>query len=233
MAYSRSYFAAHDFREHTSSKSVLEGFAIACRMNDLSSLSVHKLGFGMLSMSVGNVCWSVVEGQGRVRLATSIEMIISWLVAIPLSYVLVYVFNYNLLGVVASLVVAYTITGQWMTYLVFCSDWTLLSKIVNERSRSRCDRCNTGSDNSNVHTSAIYDDCYWDELPEDVQAAAVVLGYTKSIWNKDGTPESDDKYWHQLCPDQQQAAQKLGFTEDTWDEDSSSSSSSSSDDSAS
>ena len=167
-----------------------------------------------------------MEGQGRVRLATTIEMMASWLVVIPLSYVFVFVFRYNLVGVVAALVVAYTITGQIMGYLVFTSDWTELSKAVVQRSETSDDRGGVASDQSNERTCPNYDDFSWDDLPTDAQAAAGILGYTKKIWDNDGTPASVDKYWNQLTQEQQLAAQTLGFNEESWDMDSSSSSSS-------
>lgn len=174
------------------------------------------LGFGLISMSIGSVCWSVVEGQGRVRLATTIEMLTSWLVVIPLSYLFVFAFKYNLLGVVAALVVAYTITGQFMGYLVVTSDWTSLSATVVQRS----DGAGVASDYSNERTCPNYDDFDWDDLPTDAQAAAAILGYTRKIWDKGGTPASVDKYWNQLSQDQQSAAQTLGFNEETWNLDS-------------
>ena len=40
-----------------------------------------------------------------------------------------------------------------------------------------------------------YDDEDWDDLPEDIQEAAKVLGYTKEIWDKDGEAPCDDEDW--------------------------------------
>ena len=47
-------------------------------------------------MSIGLMCWNIVEAQGRVRLATVVEFFTSWLLVIPLSYVFTYVFEFNL-----------------------------------------------------------------------------------------------------------------------------------------
>ena len=71
-----------------------------------------------------------------------------------------------------------------------------------------------------------YEDCSWRKLPPHVQTAAKVLGYTKELWDKDGTPESDEKDWDELNPEEQKAAKILGYNRQTWDDDSSSSDSS-------
>jgi hypothetical protein len=66
---------------------------------------------------------------------------------------------------------------------------------------------------------AKYDDCDWDELPAEIQTAAGVLGYTKALWDGDGTPEEiDDSDWADLTAAQQAAATLLGYTEASWDE---------------
>lgn len=62
-----------------------------------------------------------------------------------------------------------------------------------------------------------YDDYDWKELPEEVKAAAKVLGYNKKMWNKDEEPAVSDEYWDDLTPEQQQAAATIGYTKETWD----------------
>ena len=58
----------------------------------------------------------------------------------------------------------------------------------------------------------------WDDLPADVKAAAVTLGYTKEIWDSDGEPDSHDSDWAELSEAQKEAAKKLGYTPEEWDE---------------
>ena len=62
-----------------------------------------------------------------------------------------------------------------------------------------------------------YDDYDWDELPEDIQDAAKVLGYDKKMWNKDKEPKESDKDWEELSSEQQEAASKLGYDQTSWD----------------
>jgi hypothetical protein len=64
--------------------------------------------------------------------------------------------------------------------------------------------------------NAHYEDFDWDELPEDVKAAAVVLGYDKAVWDGDGKAPSDDKDWEELTSAERKAAERLGYTEETW-----------------
>ena len=43
---------------------------------------------------------------------------------------------------------------------------------------------------------STYEDDDWDELPEDIQEAAKVLGYTKQIWDGDGEVPCEDEDWY-------------------------------------
>lgn len=62
-----------------------------------------------------------------------------------------------------------------------------------------------------------YDDDDWDELPDEIQQAAKVLGYTKKLWDKDKDPDACDEYWKDLTKEQQEAAKKLGYDQKMWD----------------
>ena len=47
--------------------------------------------------------------------------------------------------------------------------------------------------------------------------SAAVLGYNKSLWDKDGEPDECDEDWKDLTPSQQQAATVLGYNKKSWD----------------
>jgi len=60
---------------------------------------------------------------------------------------------------------------------------------------------------------------YWEYLPEDIQEAAGLLGYTQDAWDNAQSVYTDRLYWHQLTPVQQEAAWVVfGYTEETWDD---------------
>jgi Na+-driven multidrug efflux pump len=91
------------------------------------------IAFGQVSMSVGMVCWNILGAQGRVRVATLIEFAVSWLIVMPMAAILVYVYNFNLSGMVGPLDVGYTLGGVTITYLLITSDWQGLSREVISR----------------------------------------------------------------------------------------------------
>ena len=100
-------------------------------MDDINSIhSITQIGFGQILMVVGTVTWSIVGAQGRIRLATIVELISSWCIAIPCCVISLYVFNYNLLGFVASLIFGYTVGGVVMGFIILRSDWNALSQSV-------------------------------------------------------------------------------------------------------
>lgn len=61
-----------------------------------------------------------------------------------------------------------------------------------------------------------WDDYDWKELPDNIKAAAKTLGFTKSIWDKDGKAPSEENEWEELTKEQQAAATTMGYTETTW-----------------
>jgi hypothetical protein len=125
---------------------------------------IPLIGFGQILMVAGMEAWAVIGAQGRVRLATVIELIVSWLIALPLSAIFVSVFNLNLESLVAALTIAYTIAANVYLYVLIKSDWEGLSAIVVSR---------------NAAEGVLYDEFDWDDLPNNIRQAAETLGYTE------------------------------------------------------
>lgn len=156
-------------------------------------------------MIAGTVTWGIVGAQGRIRLATVVEFVSSWFIAIPCSAISLYVFNYNLLGFVASLIFGYTVGGVAMGFIILRSDWNALSQSVIAR---------------NAIEGVTWEDNDWEELPPHVQQAALSLGYTKQMWNNDQEPPSNERDWDELSPREKEAAKIMGFNRSKWDDES-------------
>jgi len=63
----------------------------------------------------------------------------------------------------------------------------------------------------------LWYDLAWAELPEEIRAAWVVLGYTEEIWDLEiGVAFSDDYDWVELTPEMKEAASAIGFNEELW-----------------
>ncbi|KAL3920484.1 MAG: hypothetical protein SGILL_003239 [Bacillariaceae sp.] len=162
------------------------------------------IGFAQIIMVAGMDAWAVIGAQGRVRMATVVEFIISWFIAVPLSALFVYGFNLNLESMVAALTIAYTVGANVYLYILLRSDWHGLSAVVIAR---------------NAAEGVMYDEYDWDDLPDDVRKAAVVLGYTQELWENDQEPDTAEKSWGNLTDDEQRAATLLGFNQRKWDAD--------------
>ncbi len=65
-----------------------------------------------------------------------------------------------------------------------------------------------------------YEDCDFDDLPEEVKKAAKFLGFTRAIWDKDGKIPIESKPWVGLTPEQRKAAKTMGYTKEKWDNES-------------
>jgi len=64
------------------------------------------------------------------------------------------------------------------------------------------------------------EDASWKDLPIEIQKAALQLGYTKRMWNRDEEPPKNDWDWNELSQEDRQAAMVMGYNSETWDNES-------------
>lgn len=74
-------------------------------------------------MTIGMLGWALLGAQGRVRLATFITMVTSWIVTIPIAAIFVYVKRYDLQGLVAAVTMGYSVSSTVIMYLLIRSNW--------------------------------------------------------------------------------------------------------------
>jgi Na+-driven multidrug efflux pump len=125
---------------------------------------IPLIGLGQTLMVAGMQAWAVIRAQGRVRLTTMIECVLSCFIAVPLSAIFVSVFNFNLESLVAALTIAYTVGANIYLFILLNSDWEDLSATIVAR---------------NVAEGVLYDEFEWEDLPNDIRQAAATLGYTE------------------------------------------------------
>lgn len=101
----------------------------------LQRLAVELLpliGVGQIIMAVGTMSWTMVGAQGRRSLATTVQLVGSWGVTIPLALLFTYGVNINLQGLATSVVLGLSVAGAGNTYILLRSQWDLLAKIFSE-----------------------------------------------------------------------------------------------------
>jgi Na+-driven multidrug efflux pump len=125
---------------------------------------IPLIGFGQILMVWGMVAWAILGAQGRIRIATVLEAFISWGIGAPIAAIFVFVFNYNIEGIVGGLSIGYTIGTNVYLYMLDTSDWESLSAVVV----AQC-----------AVEGQTYDEFDWDDLPDYIQDAAADLGYNK------------------------------------------------------
>jgi len=105
-------------------------------------------------------------------------------------------------------------TNKQLLYADADADATLK---INQPTTTESDNHSERNAMTTVLVLDQHEDSDWKELPEWIQQAASVLGYTKKLWNKDKEPKTCDKDWQDLRVDEQQAATRLGYTATLWD----------------
>mmetsp|Transcript_16536 Transcript_16536/g.37960 ORF Transcript_16536/g.37960 Transcript_16536/m.37960 type:complete len:196 (+) Transcript_16536:509-1096(+) len=94
------------------------------------------VGIGNIALTAGSVSWALVGAQGRYRLATLIAFVCTWGITLPLGALFTYGFNFDLQGIVSSVVIGYSFTGTCLFYILLRSDWERLSRILVEANES-------------------------------------------------------------------------------------------------
>lgn len=101
-------------------------------LQHMLSTLIPLVGVGNVTMTFGMVSWHVIGAQARYRLATLIALICSWFITLPLAAISVYIFNLDLQGLVAAVVIGYSLTGSMMAYILLRSDWKRISQIIQD-----------------------------------------------------------------------------------------------------
>ena len=158
------------------------------------------------------MCWALIGAQARYQLATSINLATSLLITIPLGAIMTVGLKIDLQGLTFSIVMGYVACAWIMVIVILVSDWGALSNEIRERVANG----DLDIESCSTEGSGLYDAYDWDELPDDVRAAAEKLGYREFLWNNDKEPEEAEKDWTELTLEQQEAAIVLGYDEAKW-----------------
>ena len=88
---------------------------------------------GNVTMTVGVICWYLVGAQLRYPLATTIAIICSFGITLPLGAVFTVVLNFDLKGLLFSFIVGYMMCAMLMSTVLLMSDWDKLSETIRAK----------------------------------------------------------------------------------------------------
>lgn len=92
---------------------------------------------GIAVLSVGSTSWSILCAQGRSHLATSVCAIGSVFISLPLAFVSTFGLNLNLEGLVASLIIGYSISGFLNSLFFMSSNWGKISQKMSKGTKKK------------------------------------------------------------------------------------------------
>ncbi|KAL7557534.1 hypothetical protein ACA910_019315 [Epithemia clementina (nom. ined.)] len=180
---------------------------------------------GNVTMMFGSVSWTLLGAQGRYGLATAMGCVGSWGVTIPLSAIFTYGIELNLPGLASAVVIGYACSGSLNSFFLVRSNWEKLSLKIQRKNKEEEDKWNETKQQPNQEHEAIphsisYCDLAWNELPDDVKTGAKMLGFTRTLWDKDQeSPLIKTHSWSQLDAEQQHVAKLLGYDPEDWPKD--------------
>lgn len=197
-----------------------------------------QLCIGLAVLSFGTLSWSILCAQGRASLATFMCLLGSVGVTLPWALFTTFVLNFNLHGLLTSVVIGYATSGALISFMMVTTNWKKISDHLAEETRHQGTNKTTAtnSETGSFCTVPDYDDYDWDELPDDgknrlrtfdndslftslllAKSAAAVLGFTENSWDGDLPVKTSEKDWVELTRRQQAAASKLGYDQTRWD----------------
>jgi hypothetical protein len=159
------------------------------------------------------VCWTAMELNDALHLfkkAMVSNAIATSLIIIPLGYIMTYTLHFNLEGLVSAQCIGYTVGGVANIIFFAGADW---DKAV----RKAQDISNVAKKNVElpIEPSGYYDDDYnWDDMPIEVRAAAIVLGYNQYNWDNDLEPNNMD--YDNFTKAQLDASKIMGYTKEMY-----------------
>lgn len=81
------------------------------------------ISLGNITLTLGTLSWQLIGAQTRYSLATAVQFIGSWLVTLPLAVLSSFYFNWNLTGLVSSVVIGNMVSGMMNFTILCCTDW--------------------------------------------------------------------------------------------------------------
>lgn len=103
-------------------------------LQHLFSSLVGMTGFANLTMAFAQVYWSLVGSQGRFILASSTVLACRWLCAMPLAFLCIFAFEFDLQAVAASISVGYISAAVVLASCIVRSDWKQLAHLTRQES---------------------------------------------------------------------------------------------------
>jgi len=168
--------------------------------------------FGNVTMAFGSMCWTLLGAQGRYGLATFSGFVGSWGITIPLSALSTVVLGYDLQGIMASMIIGYSVSGALNSYFLLRSNWTKLSRKIVKKSGALDDADGVVMDDEEEDDEEDgFDSRAWDELPSHAKAAAMSVGIDQMKWDSGERPTLGSRAWDSLSGTEKSAIEMLGY----------------------
>ena len=88
------------------------------------------VGIGQIAMSISAISWSLVRAQGRNAHATVVHFVGNWCISTTMGALMIILFRINLQGLLAALILGYTIGGFGYVYILNRSQWDRIAKLM-------------------------------------------------------------------------------------------------------
>ena len=89
------------------------------------------IGLAQLVMTMGVVAWALIGAQGRHKLATLVQFVGSWGVAIPLSALFSIGLHINLQGLITALILGIALSASGNMYILIRTQWDRAAILVS------------------------------------------------------------------------------------------------------
>lgn len=117
------------------------------------------MGVGNLTMATGVIAWYLIGAQNRFAFATTLTIIITFVITLPLASLFVYVIGWELDSVVASVVFGYSTVTSVLCSILFTSDWAYHSSIIINEGEDQSNSSNMNNRIELISTGSSVSSC--------------------------------------------------------------------------
>lgn len=185
---------------------------------------------GLIALTLGSMSWTILCAQGRMRLATAVTVLGSVLVALPLAAVSTFALNFNLQGLLASIVIGYALSGIINSFIMLTSKWERISEKASKPTKAEY-KNPTPPQTQTKQTQETVPTKQTQEMvpanpPIEVELSPMNETFISTLDTTretiDADEESDSSYedldWEALPDKVQNAAKTLGYNQRKWND---------------
>ena len=127
-------------------------------LQDMLNELIPMIGVANIFMIFGMVSWTLIGAQGRYRLATTVSLVMSFFVTLPVAALFTFHYFFDLKAIVGAIIFGYSTSGLCLGYILLRSDWDHICETIIEYNAEYGESESENESDSDDDSDISYDD---------------------------------------------------------------------------